>query len=87
MVSNSHGPIDKTAFSATCAIVWASYVAIIGVMARFGWGERWRSLLSDVYIGFDKTVSGIGIGAAWGALDGFIGGWLIATLYNRLTAG
>ena len=38
--------------------------------------------IGQVYPGYDNTVMGSVIGALWGLVDGFIGGWLIAKLYN-----
>lgn len=79
-------PVDRVALGGAIALVWAGYVGVVGVLARIGWGGRWRSLLSNVYIGFDETTSGIGIGIGWAAIDGFLAGWTVATIYNALTS-
>ena len=78
--------IDRVALGGAIALVWAGYVGLVGVLARLGWGERWRSILSDVYIGFDETTRGIGVGIGWAALDGLLAGWTVATVYNALSS-
>ncbi|GGL65426.1 bacteriophage holin [Halocalculus aciditolerans] len=78
-------PIDRVALGGAIALVWAGYVGLVGLLARVGWGERWRSLLSDVYVGFDETTSGIAVGIGWAAIDGFLAGWTVATAYDALT--
>jgi len=77
-------PIDRTALGLTAAIVWAGAVVVLGITSRIGWGDRWRRLLADVYVGYDESLPGLVVGAVWAAVDGFVGGWLVATVYDRL---
>ncbi|MFB6354261.1 MAG: bacteriophage holin [Halobacteriales archaeon] len=79
--------VDRRALGIAVAAVWAGYVAVLGAMARSGWGERCQRLLADVYRGYDDSVGGIGIGVAWAALDGFIAGWTVAAVYEAVRAG
>jgi hypothetical protein len=37
---------------------------------------------ASVYIGFDASIMGSLIGFAWGFLDGFCGGAIVALIYN-----
>lgn len=64
-------------------LLWAGAVVVLGLLARQGWGEEWRDMLSDVYLGYDSTRNGLAIGAIWGFVDAFVGAYLLAWLYNR----
>ncbi|MFB6164364.1 MAG: bacteriophage holin [Haloarculaceae archaeon] len=79
-------PLDSRAFGVALGLLWAGGVAALGVMARFGWGERWQQLLGDVYVGYDESLSGLAVGAVWAFFDAFAGGYLLARLYDRLRA-
>ena len=72
--------LDPTALGLAVGLTWAIAIAALGVASRFGWGDGWRKLLADVYVGYeDHTAAGI----AWGLVDGFVGGYLLGWLYNR----
>ncbi|WP_254525083.1 bacteriophage holin [Natrinema caseinilyticum] len=76
--------LDPDAFGLACGLFWAGAVALLGLTARFGWGERWEQLLADMYRGFSETLSGLLIGAAWAFVDAFTSGYVFAWSYNRL---
>lgn len=57
-----------------CATLWA--------MARGGGGHL--VMLKRFYIGYSMTPLGAVIGALYAFVDGFLGGWVLAWLYNRL---
>ena len=71
---------DATALGLALGLTWAIAIAAIGVASRFGWGDGWRELLADVYVGYEEHTA---VGIAWGLVDGFVGGYLIGWLYNR----
>lgn len=83
MGKSQRGTVDGMALGKAAGMVWAAGVVGLGVMARAGWGEEWRDLLADAYLGYDSTRDGLAIGAVWGFLDAFIGAYLLAWLYNR----
>jgi hypothetical protein len=61
------------------------YVFVMGIVSLVsGRGRGIVALLSEWYVGFSPTILGSLIGAAWGFADGFLGGLLIAWIYNRL---
>jgi hypothetical protein len=68
----------------TFGIVWAAAVLFIGWVSIFGWGTKIVEVLSSLYIGYAPTWLGGIIGAAWGFVDGAIGGLIIALVYNAL---
>lgn len=78
-------PIDARAFALACGLLWSGLVVLLGLGARLGWGRRWQRLLADVYRGYDASLPGLVVGAAWALADGLIGGYGFARLYNLLT--
>ncbi|MDA1000138.1 MAG: bacteriophage holin [bacterium] len=77
--------LDAMRFGTALGIVWGFGVLCLGVMAAaFNWGTPALQLLGSLYLGFAPTVAGILIGIIWGFADGFIGGFLIAWVYNKL---
>ncbi len=80
---NKYCKISPMAFGLSLGILWALSVVIISLLGMyFSYGLSVVSFLSSVYLGYELTVIGIIIGAGWSFLDGFIGGALIAFLYN-----
>jgi hypothetical protein len=65
-------------------VVWAFYVFSVGITAMFGWGDHLVASLGTLYLGYQASVVGALIGAAWAFADGFIAGVIIAWVYNRL---
>lgn len=58
---------------------------IIGILAWLtGWGSDGIAILASWYVGFTPTLPGSVVGGIWGFADGFIGGALIAWVYNLL---
>lgn len=76
------GPVSMgTAIGA----VYAAFMFLLGTTAYlFGWGAEVVGLLSSIYLGFSATPVGSITGAFWGAADGFIIGYLLAWIYNRM---
>lgn len=64
--------------------MWAISVFACGITAMFGWGTALVDTLSSLYIGYAATLIGAVIGAIWAFVDGYIGGVIIAWVYNRL---
>ena len=75
--------LDAISLGLAFGIMWALGVFILGIMAMAAdWGTEIVVLMSAVYLGFDPSIAGSLIGAAWGFVDGGVGGFLIAWLYN-----
>ena len=77
--SRDRAKLDPFALGLAIGLLWAIAVAFLGIVSRFGWGEGWRDLLSDLYLGYEEHAA---VGVAWGLLDGFVGGYLLGWLYN-----
>jgi len=61
---------------------WGISMLFLGLTSMFGWGEGFLDLMASVYIGYKPTLLGSIIGAAYGFVDGAIGGAIVALIYN-----
>lgn len=67
-------------------ILWAAALFITTWISLFtGYASLWLTVMMDMYPGFDISVPGSFIGLAYGFIDGFIGLFLLAWLYNHFT--
>ena len=79
--------IDSKAFAISCALVWAAYTALVYLGCRFfGIGLPWVKLLNSVYLGAHATIKGSAVAVLWAVVDGFIGGYIFATIYNLFSS-
>jgi xanthine/uracil permease len=78
------GKCDVKALGLSCGIVWGAAIFISGIASMlFDWATKFVDVFSGIYIGYNATFLGSVIGAAWGFVDGCIGGLLVAWLYNK----
>lgn len=85
-VSTSGGRgIDVMNFGLALGIAIGLGTFILGVFSIYGVGVGAVKALSGFYIGYDSTWIGALAGSLWGLVDGFVGGVLIAWLYNQLS--
>ena len=64
-------------------LTWAIGVVVLGLSSwLFSWGGEMAQILASIYHGYAPTVMGLLWGALWAFVDGFIGGLLIAWIYN-----
>jgi len=78
------GKMNVKALGLSLGIIWGLCAFLLGILSMaFNWGTKFVELFSSMYIGYDSTISGSLIGAAWGFVDAGIGGVLIAWLYNK----
>lgn len=70
-------------FGLSLGILWGLCIFLMGLFAMGGgWGTSFVETMSEIYLGYTATFMGSIIGALWGFVDMFIGGVLIALLYN-----
>ena len=67
------------AIGMTCAI-WALLLGLIAWL--FDYGTQLVQIFSTLYVGYAPTFVGSIIGALWAFVDCFIGGAIVAWLYN-----
>ena len=70
------------ALALSLGITWSVGLLLMGWVSALGWGEEAVEVLSSFYIGYESSFLGGIIGAAWGFVDGAIGGVIIGFLYN-----
>lgn len=79
--------LNVKAFGIACAVLWAACVLLLGLgnLIWPGYGAAFLGMVSSIYPGYE--VAGFGsviVGTLYALLDGFIGGIVLAWLYNKL---
>jgi len=75
--------VDTKALALTLGGTWGGGVFLLGLMAAFlEWGTPMVELLGSVYLGYGPTPVGSLIGLVWAFIDGAIGGFILAWVYN-----
>ncbi|NIR45125.1 MAG: hypothetical protein GWN99_12130 [Gemmatimonadetes bacterium] len=77
--------LKATAFGLACGSVLglASFVATL--LSLWRGGGFTITAVAGAYFGYSWSLAGAFIGLFWGVVYGFIFGWLLATIYNRLS--
>jgi hypothetical protein len=76
--------LDAKALALSLGIVWAACIFIVGIISgKVVWGQEFVRVMSSLYLGYYTNFFGSLVGAAWGFIDGYIGGLIIAWLYNH----
>jgi hypothetical protein len=77
--------IDIKAFSLACGLVWGIGLPLMTwwIMA-FDGPSTDPTWLGHVYRGYNFTLAGSLIGAVWAFFDGFVGGAVLAWVYNLM---
>lgn len=77
--------LDAVKLGIAGGLVWTLGLLCIAIAPQFGLWQEIYEFLSRVYIGFNNTsLTGYFIGILWSFADAFIGGFLIAYIYNKL---
>ena len=63
-------------------IVWGGFAVLAGWFSILGWAVPFVKTMGAMYVGYSSTFWGGVIGGIWAFIDGFIGGFFIAVLYN-----
>ncbi len=78
--------IDAKRLGVAGGLLWAIFLFVWTLIANNnGYGQGWLDLLSEIYLGYSVSTTGAFIGLLWGFVDGFIGLFLLAWLYNWLS--
>lgn len=76
--------LDARAFGLACGVILA-LAGSIGTLLSLQYGAgRTIGALGAVYLGYSRTYVGALVALFWGLAYGFVGGWLLAVVYNRV---
>ena len=82
-MDNSCAKLSAKGMGFSLGLLWAVAMFATGMIASItNWGHSFIAVMSSLYVGFEPTLMGSLIGAVWAFVDWFIGGWIIAWLYN-----
>ncbi len=82
--------LDPFKFGIACSIAWALLIVSTAFGAMFvqtesgTWGSEFVRVFGSLYVGFGPSLLGAFIGLLWGLFDGFLAGFIIASIYNYL---
>lgn len=80
------GTFDVRAAGLSVGIAWAAGVVILAFLAaKADYAQPIVELIGSGYLGYEASFQGALVGAVWALADGFIGGAVIAWLYNELS--
>jgi hypothetical protein len=80
MTTNKLNPM---ALGLSLGIMWGVSMLIMGLVAYyFMFGTPFVTAMGGIYVGYEPSITGSIIGGVIGFIDAFIGGLMIAWLYN-----
>lgn len=77
------GYLNPKALALAGGIIWGLAILLIGILAMYGYGMPFVKLFASVYKGYAATWGGAVVGGLWGFVDGLIGCYIFAWLYNK----
>lgn len=78
--------LNATAFGLALGIIWAIAAFLLVLLAAYAaYATSIVALIGDLYWGVEATLTGAIIALPWAFVDAFIGGYLVAWLYNKLS--
>jgi len=78
------GEFNVTKLGVAAGLTWGIGCLLLGLLAMKGYGSPLVAAIGSIYIGYAATLTGSIVGAAWGFVDGFIGGAIFAWIYNKI---
>ncbi|MBU0577192.1 bacteriophage holin [Patescibacteria group bacterium] len=78
--------LNATALGLSFGIIWGLAIALVVIASMYAnWGGAFLDVMGSLYIGVESTWLGALYGAVWGFVDGFIGLFLMAWIYNKIS--
>ena len=78
--------LSAKALAVVSAVLWGGAILLVGLinLAAPSYGTNFLHGLSSVYPGFhaSRTILDVLVGTGYGIVDGAVGGYLLAWLYN-----
>lgn len=78
--------MDAKAFGLACGVVVGLAGFVATLLSLWLGGGNTITILAAVYFGYSWSFMGALLALVWGLIYGFIGGWLLAMLYNSIAA-
>lgn len=76
--------LNKVALGVTLGLVSGAGLMLLTFWVLiFSGGSEFLGGIGTIYFGYTVSIHGAFIGLLWGAVDGFILGYIIAVIYNR----
>ncbi len=76
--------LDPKAFGLSCGVVLGLAGFVATLFSLWWGGGQTITVLAAVYFGYSWSFMGGLLALVWGLIYGFVGGWLLATLYNSM---
>ena len=78
--------LDAKSLGLSAAILWSVILFLMTILSIYtGYAAGFLEMIAGIYPGYRISWPGAFAGIILGFIDGFIGGYLLAWLYNRLT--
>ncbi len=82
---NKMQKLNATAFGLALGIIWAVFLFLVVLLSMYAnWGNALVELMGSLYLGVNVSWTGALFALPWAFIDAFIGGFLVAWLYNKL---
>ncbi|MEE8549727.1 MAG: hypothetical protein V3T08_00530 [Gemmatimonadota bacterium] len=78
--------LNPVAFGLACGVTLGALGLVLTLLSLMWGGGETIVVLAGVYFGYSWSFVGAFVALAWGVAYGFVGGWLLATIYNRANA-
>ncbi|HID96054.1 MAG TPA: hypothetical protein EYP53_08380 [Candidatus Latescibacteria bacterium] len=77
--------LDAKALGLATGIIMGAAIFVATIWVQAAGGGSLLGQLSRFYFGYSVGIGGAFLGLLYGFIDGFIGGWLLALLYNKFS--
>lgn len=77
--------LNARALGFTVGVIWGIAVLLVTLASLWtakGYGKDFLDILVSIYPGYSISNIGALLGLCYGFVDGFVGGWLVAVIYN-----
>ena len=78
--------LNAKAFALGAGIFWGVFLTVMTLISLWtgGYGASMLNLIKEIYIGYQISYTGALIGLLYGFVDGLVGCYIFAWLYNLL---
>ena len=75
--------LNQKALGLAGGLIWGGGIFFITLISiKTSYAQMLLMLLIDIYPGYSISISGAFMGLIWGFVDAFLGGYILAWLYN-----